>query len=225
MAHGGAENGKLPVTYEDFERCGVYADGVAPALRELEALGLIETMRKGYGGAAEVRMPSLYRLTYVAAWDARRTDGTGTHEYLKFQTIEHAEQSAKRARKAIDPRVSARAKKHFATPGFRSISPQKTWGETQDSRPRKQGVQAHPRKPGVLSISRMGGPVPPSLTTPDPTVGATHPTAAALPKLVWTKPIVRELFGEEGRERREEIEQADLGANRVACGREAGVLQ
>ena len=48
---------------------------------------------------------------------------------------------------------------------------------------------------------------------------------AAGPKLVWTKPIVRELFGEERRERLEEIEQADLGANKVACDREAGVLQ
>jgi hypothetical protein len=40
---------------------------------------------------------------------------------------------------------------------------------------------------------------------------------AAGPKLVWTKPVVRELFGEERRERLEEIEQADLAANRVAC--------
>ncbi len=201
MAHGGAENGKLPVTYEDFERCGVYADGIAPALRELEALGLIETTRKGYGGAAEVRMPSLYRLTYVAAWDARRTDGTGTHEYLKFQTIEYAEQSAKRARKAIDPRVSARARKHFATPGFRSISPQKTGGETQKSRPRKPGVQPHPRKPGVLSISREGRPrpTPPELTTLLDDVlpsNALTPFVAG-PKLVWTEPIVSELFGDE----------------------------
>jgi hypothetical protein len=45
------------------------------------------------------------------------------------------------------------------------------------------------------------------------------------PKLVWTKPVVRELFGEERRERLEEIEQADLAAKRVACSREAGVLQ
>lgn len=48
---------------------------------------------------------------------------------------------------------------------------------------------------------------------------------AAEPRPAWTKPIVRELFGKERRERLEEIEQADLGAKRVACGREAGALQ
>ena len=41
MDHGGAENGKLPVTYADLEKWGVRPDSIAGAIRALEALGLI----------------------------------------------------------------------------------------------------------------------------------------------------------------------------------------
>jgi hypothetical protein len=80
--HGGAHNGKLPITYADFERFGLHPNAVAPSVRALATLGFIEVTRKGYGGAAEVRAPSLYRLTYRPAWNATRRDGDGTHEYL-----------------------------------------------------------------------------------------------------------------------------------------------
>jgi hypothetical protein len=116
MAHGGAENGKLPVTYADFERAGLHSDAIAPALRELEMLGLIETTRKGYGGAAGVRAPSLYRLTYIGAWNAGRTDATGTHEYLRIKTAADAVRVAKSARQSIDVRVSRRSKRKFCYP-------------------------------------------------------------------------------------------------------------
>jgi hypothetical protein len=80
MAHGGAENGKLPVTYADFEKWGVRRDSIAGAIRALAALGLIEITRHGYAGAADKREPNLYRLTYISAWNAGRTDETGTHD-------------------------------------------------------------------------------------------------------------------------------------------------
>ena len=88
--HGGADNGKLPITYADFERFGLHPNVIAPSLRALVALGFIEVTRKGYGGAAEVRAPSLYRLTYRPAWDATRRDGDGTHDYLAIKTVEEA---------------------------------------------------------------------------------------------------------------------------------------
>jgi hypothetical protein len=102
--HGGADNGKLPVTYQDFERFGLHPNGTAPALRELEALGFIETTRKGYHGPATLRAPSWYRLTYRPAWNATRRDGDGTHDYLKIKTIEDAEAIAAAARRNADPR-------------------------------------------------------------------------------------------------------------------------
>lgn len=154
MSHGGAENGKLPVTYADFEKWGVRRDSIAGAIRALEALGLIEITRHGYAGAAEKRASSLYRLTYVAAWNAGRTDETGTHEYLGIKTIQRAEEIAQKARKAINARNSARARKNFATPQNVPISPHKLRGEKQISRPPNCGVHTSPPNCGVLSISR-----------------------------------------------------------------------
>jgi hypothetical protein len=119
------------------------------------ALGFVEVTRKGYGGAAEVRAPSLYRLTFRPAWDARKGD-TGTHEYLKIKTDEAAEGFAAKARNGSDPRNVERSKIHFATPQNVQISPHEMGGEEPISRPPKRGVQAHPPKRGVLSISREG---------------------------------------------------------------------
>src|SRR5262245_42761681 len=61
--HGGRENGCLLTTYEQFESYGLHRDSIAPALRELEALGLIEITRHGRGGNADCRIPNLFRLT------------------------------------------------------------------------------------------------------------------------------------------------------------------
>jgi hypothetical protein len=154
MAHGGAENGKLPVTYVDFEKWGVRPDSIAGAIRALAALGIIEITRHGYGGAAEKREPNLYRLTYVRAWNAGRADETGTHEYLRIKTVEKAEEIAKRARKAISARNSARARNSFATLQIVPVSPHKSRGEKQNFRPTNCGVHSSPPNCGVLSIAR-----------------------------------------------------------------------
>jgi hypothetical protein len=60
MAHGGVENGRLVCTFADFEKWGIRRRFIAPALRELEALGFIATTRRGYRGAAGKGTPSLY---------------------------------------------------------------------------------------------------------------------------------------------------------------------
>src|SRR5208337_4276479 len=88
MSHGGVENGKLAVTYRQFEEWGVRRHSVASAIREPVALGIVEIARRGYSGAADVRMPSLYRLTYIQAWNAK---DTGTHEYLRIGSVERAD--------------------------------------------------------------------------------------------------------------------------------------
>src|SRR5208337_2986495 len=88
MSHGGVENGKLPVTYRQLEKWGVRRHSVASGVRELVALGIIEITRRGYSGAADMRAPNLYRLTYLQAWNAK---DTGTHEYLRIGSVEQAE--------------------------------------------------------------------------------------------------------------------------------------
>ena len=61
--HGGNDNGKLPITYDDFEKYGIHRHAIAPAIRELIALGFIR-VKPGKASAADFkRKPSLYLLT------------------------------------------------------------------------------------------------------------------------------------------------------------------
>jgi hypothetical protein len=43
--HGGNDNGKLPVTFDQFVEYGIHRHTVAPALREVCALGFVEPGR------------------------------------------------------------------------------------------------------------------------------------------------------------------------------------
>jgi hypothetical protein len=92
--HGGTNNGKLVVTYDDFQRYGMMdRHSVGPAIREVVALGFIEITEHGRAGNAEWRTPSKYRLTY------QPTDCTDpTHEWRRISTIEQALEVAKVSR-------------------------------------------------------------------------------------------------------------------------------
>jgi hypothetical protein len=90
--HGGTDNGKLPVTYDDFERYGIHRHAVGPAIRELVALGLVEITEAGRAGNAEWRKPNLFRLTY------RQTKYEPTNDWDKIKTPEEAEAIAQSAR-------------------------------------------------------------------------------------------------------------------------------
>ena len=52
--HGGNDNGRLPVTTNDFVEYGMHRTSVAPAIREAEALGFIRVTERGRGGNAEL---------------------------------------------------------------------------------------------------------------------------------------------------------------------------
>jgi hypothetical protein len=47
LAHAGKENGKLPVTFLNFEEYGIHRSAIAPAIREAEALGFIRITLRG----------------------------------------------------------------------------------------------------------------------------------------------------------------------------------
>ena len=82
--HGGNDNGRLPVTFDHFAEYGMDRHAIAPALREVCALGFIEITEQGRAGNAEWRRPNKFRLTYRhtgrAAWGkvgtSRRRLGT-----------------------------------------------------------------------------------------------------------------------------------------------------
>ena len=91
--HGGEDNGKLPITYEQFVEYGIHRHAIAPAIRECEMLGFLEAER-GKAGNREYRAPSTYRLTYQAVGRARPT-----HDWQRIQTLKDAKAMARAARK------------------------------------------------------------------------------------------------------------------------------
>lgn len=96
MRHGGADNGRLPVTYDDFEEYGIHRHAIGPAIREAVALGFIEITEAGRAGNAEWRRTQKYRLTFARS---ERDRNDGTHEWMKI-TEEDAPLIAAAARKA-----------------------------------------------------------------------------------------------------------------------------
>jgi hypothetical protein len=94
MNHGGYENGKLPVTYEQFVEYRLHRRSIAPALRELEAVGLVEVTERGKSGNGEWHRPNLFRLTYLNVGRADPTD-----EWRHIKTVADARSLVKEARK------------------------------------------------------------------------------------------------------------------------------
>jgi phytoene dehydrogenase-like protein len=103
--HGGKENGRLPITCDDFEAYGIHRHAIRPAIRELLAFGFIEITEIGRAGNAEFRKPNLFRLTYRHAKDAW---GDGTHEWRRFEklTTEQAKEIARHARAGNAPLIA-----------------------------------------------------------------------------------------------------------------------
>jgi hypothetical protein len=97
MQHGGQDNGRLLVTYDQLEDFGIHRDSIGGALRELAVLGFIEITRRGRPNAGEHRWPNLFRLTYMPT-----KEGLGwkspTHEWRSIQSPEHATLLADTAR-------------------------------------------------------------------------------------------------------------------------------
>ena len=98
--HAGKNNGRLVVTYRDFVEYGVCREAVAPALRELEALGLIQVTERGMAGNAEFRRPNKLRLTYRYTDDAKPTD-----DWAAIKTVDEAERIARQARAALSEKT------------------------------------------------------------------------------------------------------------------------
>jgi hypothetical protein len=69
----GSANGKLIVTFAQFEEYGVRRNSIAPAIRGVVALGFTEVTQQGRAGNADFRRPSEYRITYYPTVDAGPT--------------------------------------------------------------------------------------------------------------------------------------------------------
>jgi hypothetical protein len=103
VAHGFKENGKLPVTYEDFMAYGVRRDSIPPSLRVLGRLRLAQITRPGRAGNAEHRYPNLYELTYQPTYSASNGFIEPSHDWRRIRDRKEARSLAKEARKAFSP--------------------------------------------------------------------------------------------------------------------------
>ena len=98
LNHGGQDNGKLPVTYDDFVKYGVRRHAIKSALNELTALKFIKITRLGSHGNAEFRQPTLYELTMFP----KKSELSGqqaipaTNGWRRYELLEHAKQERQR---------------------------------------------------------------------------------------------------------------------------------
>ena len=172
--HGGKENGKLPVTYRDFNEFGVCWDAIGPGIREVEALGFIRVTEEGRAGNGEWRKPNKFALTHLPTVDNPKA----TEDWKRIKTVKEAMTIAAAARKTLKKKQNASRIKHHSSDRIkRSESP-----NYQSDKPDHCPL----RETGSLSISRAvsaaGAPVlPPS----------------SKPKLVWSTPVLTEVFGDE----------------------------
>jgi hypothetical protein len=103
--HGGRDNGKLIVTFEQFCGYGMDRHAVARAIRETVALGFVEITRRGCAGNADQRQASQYRLTYQPA---EGVPGYGSNEWRTITTVEEANRIAVEARRTSTAGVNGR---------------------------------------------------------------------------------------------------------------------
>jgi hypothetical protein len=161
--HGGNENGRLPVTYQDLVRYGMSRNQIAAAMREAEALGFAECMRRGRGGNADSRSPSLWRITYLHDRNSRANPPT--HEWKKIKTLEEARRIAREARADKDERAvmfgrrraSRRRKTENRSTKVRSVSVSVSNTGTPNPPILVSNTTDPGRKLRPLSISRVGG--------------------------------------------------------------------
>ena len=125
------ENGALPCTYGHLVEYGVNRNMIAPAIRELIALGFVQITRKGSAGNAEYREATLFLLTYRPFGSPKYI----ANGWRRIKTIEEAEAIADAARcRSADPRarefgrkggLASQAKKQNPSHGNRTdLSPE-----------------------------------------------------------------------------------------------------
>jgi hypothetical protein len=166
--HGRRDNGRLPVTYQNFMDYGMDREAIPVGIRQCVALGFIEVTEKGRAGNAEFRSPNLFRLTY------RETDdGAGpTDEWRRIQTGDQAKLLVQEVRSGGNPRreqkfpvtqtpTEAFPKKQNSNRGISHVSVGETQIESEifaRGNPDRKCQISQSGKPQRLSISPGGAP-------------------------------------------------------------------
>jgi hypothetical protein len=177
--HGGQENGELPVTFRDFSEYGVHWNAIAPAIREVQALGFIRVTQEGWSGNGEWCRPNKFALTHLPTKDSPKP----TEDRKRIKTLEEAEMIAGAARKSVPKKQKASIGKRSGTSiGNRSAS---------SIPPVSDFVSQSTTETVSLSISRAAArtPLP---TLPSPPILPSEGAVPIVQGLVWTKPTLEE---------------------------------
>jgi hypothetical protein len=196
MHHGGAENGRLIVTHDQFGEWGIERNSIAPAIRELAALGFVEITGKGCAGNANQHRATRFRLTYVNS----KTREQPTNEWRKIKTMDDAERIAAVARAAKDQRARdlgrrgarGRENKNPVRKTLTGTGPQNP--DRSANFPVRKTLTASPVRKTRTTIYISGQGSGSAGPQPDRATIVIRPV-----KLPWTTPVVRELFGSEAR--------------------------
>jgi hypothetical protein len=109
--HGGKENGKLPVRSDDFEEYGISPKSVAPAVREVQALGFAIITKRGRASKSDFgRSPHHFMLTYLMGPAPKFAQPS--NEWKQHRTLEEAIEVSRQARAAKDETAVRRSKAH-----------------------------------------------------------------------------------------------------------------
>lgn len=160
--HGGNDNGRLPVTTDDFVEHGMHRSSVSPAIRESEALGFVRVTERGRGGNAEYRMPNMFFLTFAHSRDSGKNPPT--HDWRRIKSMREAEEIARNARADKNPYAvqhgirswRKRQQKRNAGTEERHTSVREKRTERVGDPVRKTRTTGSGGKTVLLSIARVG---------------------------------------------------------------------
>jgi hypothetical protein len=125
MAHGGLENGRLKVTWNDFEKYGVTRKWISHALNEIITFGLATLERRGRRFHGEDHgEPAQYRLTYLPVSEPANTS-PATNEWKRFGTSITAARDALKRQPNKKPASAFKAKR--TRPAVLSLAETKRW--------------------------------------------------------------------------------------------------
>src|SRR5262249_15730782 len=153
--HSGNDNGRLPVTFEDFMAYGIHHNAIAPAMREAEALGFIRVTERGCGGNSEFKQPNKFFLTFAHSRESRANPRTD--DWRKIKTLEEATEIAHAARDNKNPRAvqfaqrrAQKIKSRYRKTGAGPIP--ETGSETTKFPIPETGITVSPPKPVPPSV-------------------------------------------------------------------------
>jgi hypothetical protein len=126
--HGGMDNGKLPVTFDQFVDYGLHRHAIAPGIREVTALGFIEITEQGRAGNGAWRRPTKFRITYRNADRA-----PPTHEWRRI-TEEEASMIADGARRPGSNSAARRSPNQSKSNGKKNRTPVTENATTSDGK-------------------------------------------------------------------------------------------